>query len=280
MLVASLSSRYAHQLLDARAQSRLIPPLSSSAPLAIVDGYDIARNILDIRTAQGEVMVGRKIGFTNRTIWPKYGEKEPIKAPIWGPVYGSTIRFAHDNAGVQSLAGAQQPRIEPEVAFKLEKAPPANASLEQIADCIGWIAHAMEIVVCPFPDWKFEAADSIAAFGLHGVLIVGDMKPVPNATRRKLAGILSTGSVSLSCSRDGNFALRAAGFGSDVLDSPVHALWHLHQVLQDQKQFPQLAAGEIITTGTWTDAYPVEPGQTWTSAFSGVLLPGLSISFV
>jgi 2-keto-4-pentenoate hydratase len=280
MLVASLASRYAHQLLDARAHSRRIPPLSSEAPLSIGDGYSIAKDILDIRTAQGEVMVGRKIGFTNRTIWPKYGEKEPISAPIWGPVYNTTLRFAHDNAGVQSLQGAQQPRIEPEVVFKLERTPPANASLEEIADCIGWIAHAYEIVDCPFPNWKFEAADSIAAFGLHGVLIVGELKPLAAVTRRKIGGLLAAGSVSLSCSKDGNFALRAAGFGSDVLDSPVHALWHLHQLLQEQKQFPPLAAGEIISTGTWTDAYPVEPGQTWSSAFSGVLLPGLTVSFV
>jgi len=29
-----------------------------------------------------------------------------------------------------------------------------------------------------------------------------------------------------------------------------------------------------------TDAYPIEAGQTWTTAFSGVALPGLTISFV
>ncbi|MDB5797209.1 MAG: mhpD [Paucimonas sp.] len=280
MRVASLASRLAHQLLDARAASRLIPPLTCDTPLSVAQGYDIARHILDARTAQGETLVGRKIGFTNRTIWPKYGEKEPIQAPIWAPVFDTTIRYAHDNAGLQSLAGALQPRIEPEVAFKLGRAPAPGASLEEVADCIEWMAHAFEIVVCPFPGWKFEAADSIAAFGLHGVLVVGDPEPLPPASRRKLAGVLATGSVSLTCSKKGDFALRAAGFGSDVLDSPVHALWHLHQLLQTQPQFPPLAAGEIISTGTWTDAYPVEPGQTWTSAFSGVLLPGLTLSFV
>jgi 2-keto-4-pentenoate hydratase len=57
-------------------------------------------------------------------------------------------------------------------------------------------------------------------------------------------------------------------------------LWELHRLLQRQPQFPPLAAGEIISTGTWTEAYPVEAGQTWTSAFSGVTLPGLCISFV
>jgi 2-keto-4-pentenoate hydratase len=74
--------------------------------------------------------------------------------------------------------------------------------------------------------------------------------------------------------------LCGAGFGSDVLDSPVHALWHLHQLLNAQQQFAPLQAGEIVTTGTWTDAYPVQAGQTWVTAFSGIALPGLTVSFV
>lgn len=280
MLVASQASRFAHQLLEARARSRQIAPLTDDTPLSIADGYNIARNILDIRIAHGEVMVGRKLGFTNRTIWPKYGEREPIQAPIWAPMFDTTVRYAPDNTGIQSLTGAVQPRLEPEVVFRLGRTPEPGMSLDELADCIEWMAHAFEIVVCPFPKWKFEAADSIAAFGLHGALIVGEPVPLSPPSRRKLAGVLATGSVSLSCSRNGSFSLRAAGFGSDVLDSPVHALFNAHQLLQRQPEFPPLSAGEIISTGTWTDAYPIEPGQTWTSAFSGVLLPGLSISFV
>ncbi|WP_151449059.1 2-keto-4-pentenoate hydratase [Lacisediminimonas profundi] len=280
MLVASQASRYAHQLLDARADSRQLSPLTDDAPLSIGDAYDIAKTILDVRVAQGEMMVGRKLGFTNRTIWPNYGEHEPIKAPIWGPMFDTTVRYAQGNAGVQSLAGAVQPRLEPEVVFKLGRTPGPDCRMEELADCIEWMAHAFEIVACPFPGWKFEAADAIAAFGLHGTLIVGEPASIAPRARRKLAGVLSNASVSLSCSRNGTFSLRAAGFGSDVLDSPVHALWHAHQLLKTQPQFPPLAAGEIISTGTWTDAWPIEPGQTWTSAFSGVLLPGLAVSFV
>ena len=74
--------------------------------------------------------------------------------------------------------------------------------------------------------------------------------------------------------------LRGAGFGSDVMGSRVQALWHLHTMLRAQPQFPPLAAGEIITTGTWTEAYAIEAGQTWISEFSGISLPGLNISFV
>ncbi|RZI41865.1 4-oxalocrotonate decarboxylase [Herbaspirillum sp. HC18] len=272
MLMSTQANRYAHQLLDARAQAKMIPPLSSNAPLSIADSYDIVKSIIDIRTAQGETMIGRKIGFTNRKIWSKYGVSEPI----WTPIFDETVRFTEDNRGLQSLEGALQPRMGPELVFKLSKTPTRDATVEELAGCIEWMAHAFEIVVCPFPEWKFEMVDSIAAFGLHGSLIVGEPKMLSSASRRNLGDVLAHASLSLSCGDE----LRSAGFGIDVLGSPVHALWHLHQLLNSQPQFAPLAAGELITTGTWTDVCPIRPGETWTSAFSGISLPGLTISFV
>ncbi|WP_019139544.1 2-keto-4-pentenoate hydratase [Noviherbaspirillum massiliense] len=277
MLMSTQANRYAHLLLEARADAKLIAPLSASAELSIADGYDIVKSMLDLRIAQGEVPIGRKIGFTNRKIWSKYGVSEPIQNPVWTPMFDSTVRFAEDNRGIQSLLGALQPRIGPEVVFKLGQTPPPDATVEDMAECIEWMAHAFEIVVCPFPDWKFEMVDAIAAYGLHGSLIVGEPKMLSSATRRNLPALLANTSLSLSC----NDELRSAGFGSDVLGSPVHAVWHLHQMLKSQsEQFKPLTAGEIITTGTWTDVCPIAPGETWASACSGVLLPGLTISFV
>jgi 2-keto-4-pentenoate hydratase len=280
MLLSAQANRYAHQLLAARANARQLAPLSESTRLTLADGYDIAKNILDIRIAQGEILVGCKIGFTNRTLWSKYSATEPIDQPIWAPMFDTTVRYTEDNHGIQSLKGAVQARIEPEIVFKLAKTPAPDATIDTMSDCIEWMAHGFEIVVCPFPNWKFDAVDAIAAFGLHGSLIIGEPKLLSAATRRNLAAVLADASVSLSCSAGDSISLRAAGFGSDVLDSPVHALWHLHQLLQSQPQFAPLAAGEIIATGTLTDAYPIEAGQTWTTAFSGVTLPGLTISFV
>ena len=280
MLMSTQANRYAHQLLAARAESRLIPCLSSTTELSIADAYDIARSIIDIRTAQGETMVGRKIGFTNRKIWSHYGEREPIKAPMWAPMFDTTVRFAEDNRGVQSLTGAVQPRIEPEIVFKLRQAPSAHATLEEICECIEWMAHAYELVACPFPDWKFEAADAIAAFGFHGTLIIGEPHVLSSATRAHLADILTAATVSVSYSEGGEVTLHSAGFGSDVLDSPVHAVLQLHRTLQTQPQFPPLQAGELIGTGTLTDAHPIKPGQTWVSAFSGLTLPGMTLSLV
>jgi 2-keto-4-pentenoate hydratase len=276
MLMSTLANRYAHQLLDARANSRLIPPLSSTAPLTVADGYDIAKSLMDIRIAQGETLVGRKLGFSNTKIWSRYGMKEQISQPIWTPLFDSTLRYTEDNRGIQSLKGALQPRIGPELVFKLSHTPDPDASVDDMAECIEWMAHAFEIVTCPFPDWKFEMADSIAAFGLHGSLIIGEPKMLSAASRHSLGSVLANASLSLSCGDE----LRSAGFGSDVLGNPVQALWHLHQMLKEQPRFPALQAGELITTGTWADVFPVAAGETWTSAFSGVSLPGLTVSFV
>ena len=276
MLMSTQANRFAHQLLDARALAQLIPPLSAGSPLSLADSYDIAKCIADIRIAQGETPIGRKIGFTNCKIWSKYGMVEPIRSPIWTPLFDSTIRFAENNRGIQSLLGALQPRIGPELVFKLGATPAPDATIEQLADCVEWMAHAFEIVVCPFPDWQFEMTDAIAAFGLHGSLIVGEPRMLSAASRRNLGDVLANASLSLSCGDE----LRSAGFGSDVLGSPLHTLWHLHQLLKMQSQFAPLSAGELIATGTWTDVCPVKPGETWMSAFSGVTLPGMTLSFV
>jgi 2-keto-4-pentenoate hydratase len=50
-------------------------------------------------------------------------------------------------------------------------------------------------------------------------------------------------------------------------------------VLAQQPQFPPLAAGEIVTTGTVTDAWPVVSGETWTSDYGALGLSGMTLTF-
>lgn len=280
MLSSVDASHYAHQLLEARALSQQLPPLTASVNLSAEDAYLITDHILQLRSARGERLVGHKIGFSNRKVWQCFGIDEALHRPIWAPLFESTVRHAPDNSGVQSLTGAVQPRIEPGVVFGLGKTPPPDVDLDALADCIGWIAHGIEVAVCPYPGWKFNEADAIAAFGLHGTLIIGQRQHLNKVARHNLAGLLSVASVSLSCRGDEIFSLRAAGFGCDVFGSPVHALLQLHRQLSAEPQFPALTEGEIVATGGWTNPFPVEAGQTWTTAFSGVVLPGMSIGFV
>ena len=93
----------ASELLRMRQRRRQVPPYSAAqGGLNVDQAYEVAAEILKVRKAAGETPVGRKIGFTNRNIWPEYG----VSAPIWGYVYDATLRMAHANHGVQSLRGS------------------------------------------------------------------------------------------------------------------------------------------------------------------------------
>jgi 2-keto-4-pentenoate hydratase len=76
----------AFALLDT---GRQVAPFSSRLPvLNLDDAYRVTAAVRQMREACGEVVVGRKIGFTNRTIWAEYD----VYAPIWGYVYDRTAR--------------------------------------------------------------------------------------------------------------------------------------------------------------------------------------------
>jgi 2-oxo-3-hexenedioate decarboxylase len=232
-------------------------------------GYKIAFDLHSTRVGQGWRPVGRKIGFTNRSIWPRYG----VFQPIFGFVYDRTLIDAPDNKATVPLAGLAQPRIEPEICFGLKKSPPRSNDPREILGAIDWVAHSIEIVQCMLPNWQMKVGDSTAANGLHGVLIVGRRLPV--ASFEKLVETLPAFKVALM---KGD-AVIDRGAGANVLDSPLLALAHLVEVLSKQSSFPRLSAGELVTTGTLTDAAPVAPGEIWSTKFEGDALPGLEIRF-
>ncbi len=279
MLLASQINRIANMLLAAWQAGQPIEPPSLTHRLGIEDGYAIAQAIYARRIAGGETALGRKIGFSNRQMLPRYGRSGALPGPLWAMMYDSTVRFAANNQYVFSLRGHLQPRVEPEIAFRLGKTPAAGCTVYELMDCIEWIAHAFEIVVSPYPRWDFDLVDAIAGFGLHGALIVGEPCTLSSTSKRNLGDVLHNASVSLSCIANGHAQVRGVGFGAFVMDSPVLALWDLHQKLQAQSGFPPLTEGELITTGSWTDAHPVQPGETWCSAFSGLSLNGLRVHF-
>ncbi len=233
--------------------------------------YQHALGVRALRMARGEAPRGYKIGFTNRSIWPRYN----VFAPIWGTVYTTTLQFC-EGQGTLALAGICQPRIEPETVFGMRATPPANASLEDLFNSIDWIAPGFEIVQSHQKDWKFVAADAIADGSLHARLLVGKKLPVRQiATNAKeLCAVLAATTVRLT--QDAKVV--DSGAGTAVLDDPLQALLHFVQELRQCPGAPDLQPGDVITTGTWTDAWPVASGQTWSADFDAPL-PRLEVAF-
>src|SRR5476651_1952215 len=113
---------------------RHVPSFSARHPgFTLDDAYRVTAFAHALRVARGFKPVGRKIGFTNRRIWPEYN----VFAPIWGYVYVKTV---HDLAQPLPLSPYSEPKIEPEIMFGLRSAPSPGMDDAALLKCIAWVA--------------------------------------------------------------------------------------------------------------------------------------------
>jgi 2-oxo-3-hexenedioate decarboxylase len=232
--------------------------------------YERALSVRQLRIARGEQPRGYKIGFTNRNIWARYN----VDGPIWGTVWNTTLAFC-EGEGEVSLERTAHPRLEPEAVLGIARTPPPRATLDELFDSLEWVAPGFEIVQS-HQDWKFAAADTAADGALHARLLVGPRVPVRQVATdaSSFEQRLASARVRLHQGQD----LRDEGAGSNVLDGSLHALRFFLQALRDCPGAADLAPGDVVTTGTWTDAWPVAPGETWRADFDAPL-PALSVRF-
>lgn len=276
----------ASYLEDARTQNRQVSLLSKSMPsLDQTKAYEITAAVCALRQKRcNDIVVGRKIGFTNKSIWPEYN----IDASNWSYMYESSVVDLGETQNVQTPASVVtvdlsdifnlEPKIEPEIVFGLSRRISASMSDAELLNSIEWIAHGFEIVASVFPGWKFTAADTTAAFALHNRLLIGSKIPVAklgaeghDALLQKLANF------TIDLYQDGHKV--DSGKGSNVLGSPIKALRHLAKLLESDEVNMPLGEHEIITTGTLTRALSIGHGDTWSTTIDGVQLPGLNVRF-
>jgi 2-oxo-3-hexenedioate decarboxylase len=250
-------------LLGTGRQGRRYPGLDPAR------AYAIAERIRELRGLRGERPVGRKIGFTNRTIWLRYG----VDAPMWNYLFDRTVHDLAEGAGRLDLAAFPEPRIEPEVVLHLDRAPEAGMSEAELLGCVDWVAPGFEIVQSVYPGWRFTLPEATAAFGLHGALLLGARRPVASD---RAAWERALGSFAVALSRDGGAPVR--GHATHVLGGPVKALAFLVEEIERHLPEARLRAGEIISTGTLTDAQPLGAGERWSAEFDGIAFEPLRLA--
>lgn len=275
MTLSAPEAALADAWLAARAEGRWVPlPAEQGLTLDLAAAYRVADCNDARRIAAGERPRGWKIGFTNRSIWPRYG----VHQPIWARVWDSTLTLLAGTSAEVSLAGLVQPRIEPEIVFGFGRAPAPGLDEAGLLACLDWVAHGVEIVHTHYAGWRFDAAaDPVADFGLHGRLLVGPRRPLADwPDMHRLGADLA----ALTLRLNQGDAEVDRGQGAAVLDGPVSALRHWLSAMAEHTPSWQVQAGDVVTTGTLTDAWPVSPGQTWTTHLDDPRLPGLSLRFL
>lgn len=225
---------------------RTIAPLSESDPaLTIDDAYAISLDILARRTAEGEAIVGKKIGVTSEAVQNMLGVHQP------------DFGFLTDAMLVDDVIDCEklrliQPRAEAEIAFVLRETlagpgiTPADvlAATETIAPCF-------EIVDSRIEDWRIGIVDTVADNASCGVFALG-------AERLDPAG-LDLPALHVAVSKNGKPL--SEGYGHAVQGDPAMAVAWLANTLG--RYGVTLEAGEVILSGSLVPLEPAAPGDTF-----------------
>ena len=230
-----------------------VPPLSARYPrLTLDDAYAISLGLLARRQADGERLVGKKIGVTSKPVQDMLGVHQPDFGFLtdWMRVEGSV-----DTAG----KGLIQPRAEAEIAFLLGKdliGP--GIEREQVLAATAAIAPCFEVVDSRIADWKIGIVDTVADNASCGVFAIGDNWANPRD--------YDLPSLHVRVSKNG--APLSEGYGASVQGSPLQAVAWLANTL-GAYDVP-LRAGDIILSGSLVPLEPARKGDLFEMELGGV----------
>jgi 2-keto-4-pentenoate hydratase len=233
-------------LYAARRSGVPIEPLTAAHPaMSVLDAYRVQRGLLARLLADGDRVVGYKLGLTSAPMQRMFG----VGSPDFAPVLASHV---HRDGAVVAAGGFIQPRAEAEIALLLGDglAGPECTALD-VARATAGAAAAIEIVDSRIAGWRIKLADTISDLASSGAVVLGpEACPVDPAALR-LAGMVFT--------RDGEVV--ATGAGAAALGGPLEAAAWLTRTLAGLGE--SLRAGQFIMTGALHAALEIAPGQSF-----------------
>jgi 2-keto-4-pentenoate hydratase len=269
-------SALARELLAASAgrQPVAVPPSARDEDFDLAAAYAVANELTRLRRAAGRSTVGVKVGFANKAVWRAL----KLQTLAWGPMYDDTVHYATNGESSLAIARMVSPKIEPEIVFRLKRPIGGGHTIDasEVLDAVEWIALGFEVIDCPFPDWKFQPTDFVAAFGLHAALIVGTPKAVEAASLSAIADELAAFQVRLM--NDGQTV--AEGSGRNSLRNPALCLGELASAMDARADAGSLATGDLVSSGTLTESQLIAAGQVWRAEVSGIALEPLTLRIV
>lgn len=236
--------RVAARLYVARLDRQAIPPVRHELPQGDLQAaYAVQQANVERALGEGRIRAGRKIGLTSKAVQRQLG----VNQPDFGVLFED---MAHRGDDVEiDLKRLISPRIEAEIALVLRR-DIASPGLGRagLADSVGAIAAAAEIVDSAIAGWDIEIVDTIADNASCGVFALGSQTP--------FAPAMNLAACRMRLFQDGD--LRSEGAGSATLGDPLNALAWLAETaiaLGDP-----LRAGEVVLAGALGPMIPLEVG--------------------
>lgn len=237
-----------------RARSVLAPLTEREPGIDIDDAYRISLRFLERRTAEGERVIGKKIGVTSKPVQDMLGVHQPDFGFLTDRMHvadGSTVSLVK--------AGLIQPRAEGEIAFVLKKdLRGPGVTEDQVLDATDYVSPCFEIVDSRIRDWKIRIQDTVADNASCGVFVIGKDRVQPHS--------IDLAAVKMDISKNG--AHVASGLGSAVQGHPATAVAWLANTL-GKFGIPFLA-GEVILSGSLAPLLPALPGDRFHMTLAGI----------
>ncbi|WP_034296288.1 2-keto-4-pentenoate hydratase [Herbaspirillum sp. RV1423] len=247
--VQTLASR----LRNAEETRQTVSPLRGEIPLDDLSlAYAVQQANVDARLAQGERIVGRKIGLTSLAVQKQLG----VDQPDFGALFAN---MAYGDGAPMSLSRLIQPKVEAEIALVLEH--DLTQEKHTFADVVAASAYtlaAIEVVDSRIRNWDIRFVDTVADNASSALFVLGS-RPVRLADLDLVAA-------AMTLSRDGEVLSR--GNGAACLGNPLNAAVWLADMMV--KMGTPLRAGDVVLTGALGPMVAVTQPGTFTAQIDGL----------
>ncbi|HEY0184916.1 MAG TPA: fumarylacetoacetate hydrolase family protein [Rhodopila sp.] len=214
--------------------------------LTIDQSYHVQLGLIERRRTAGERQIGWKVGLTAPAIQQQFGFHEPV----FGCVLDSKPS-GHVFAPSDLIA----PGFENELCMRLRVDLSGTIGLEEARAAIDVVYPSLEIIETRGP-FTEQIALALADNAQQKTVILGLPAPLPADPTAIEARVSINGQPV------------ATGTGDAVLGNPLNSVVWLAGKLGAYGR--SLRAGEIVMTGSFTRQFPIAPGDTIETVFSGI----------
>src|SRR5699024_9785197 len=232
-------------LYNAEKEKKEIKKITSDKhpDLTIEDAYDIQRQLIELKEADGHKIVGPKMGLTSEAKLKQMN----VENPIYGYMFDYMVLSHGETLHMDELI---HPKAEPEIGFILKhdlEGPGITAV--QVLEATDYVFPAVEIIDSRYENFNFTLPDVIADnTSAAGAIFSTDLKRPESLELDVVAVTLSV-----------NGEIKALGAGTAVLGHPAHSVARLANMLSEKGE--KVKASQPILTGGVTSAVHLSPGD-------------------
>jgi 2-keto-4-pentenoate hydratase len=240
-------------LYSAERDRRTLRPITETYPEIDIDtAYKIQLGLIQLKRADGEKIVGKKIGLTSKAMQKMLN----VDQPDYGHIFDNMVL---QDGVVFRCAELIQPKIEPEIAFILDreiKGP--GVTPMQVLAATRFVVPALEIIDSRIEGWKIKLCDTIADNASSARVVLGSSPKRVDERDLKLVGMIL----------EKNGDIVQTGAGGAVLGHPAVAVAWLANAVG--RFGVSLNAGDIIMPGALCGAVDVGAGDLLQASFDGL----------